>query len=352
MWCLPIMVSVELWIGDHPSNFLPDGKFFSSHDRVLDSIANYYDERFPTIPYRYESLFLDNGAYGATHNGRTLNHEKVKDLQEYFDPDKTIPLDYPFLPEMPQQQMIRRWEKTKENMLDLYATTSLREIIPSLHAWSARSLEKNVKWLAKHADANYIALGSIVTKEFGLSRPFFGDRFPNRQLVDMIIESVQLVRKLTGFSVHLMGFGSSPFTLHLGFFCGVNSTDTTGYRRGAAYGKIIIQGTGWRSVGKKRRSFDVPGPSKSEFEKLSKCGCPVCRKDQRLLYSNWKARAVHNKYVLQLEETRARRLIEKGFDAYEEYVAQVFSGCHAPWFVNLWEYARNRVEIDAATRTE
>lgn len=76
-------------------------------------------------------------------------------------------------------------------------------------------------------------------------------------------------------------------------------------------------------------SFGVPGPSKSEFEKLSKCGCPVRGKDQRLLYSNWKARAVHNKYVLQLEESQARRLIEKGFDAYEEYVAQVFSGCHA-----------------------
>jgi hypothetical protein len=41
---------------------------------------------------------------------------------------------------------------------------------------------------------------------------------------------------------------------------------------------------------------------------------------------NWKARAVHNKYVLQLEESAARTLIEKDFDAYEEYVAQVLSG--------------------------
>ena len=186
--------------------------------------------------------------------------------------------------------------------------------------------------------------GSVVTDDFGTGRPYFGGRFPTKQLVDMIIDSVQLVREFTGFSVHLMGFGSSPLTLHLGFFCGVNSTDTTGYRRGAAYGKIITQGTGWRSVGKKKNSFDVASPSKLELEKLSKCGCPVCRKDQHFLYTNWKARAIHNKYVLQLEESRARRLIKKDFDAYEEYVTEVFSGRHAQWFVNLWEYARNRVK--------
>jgi queuine/archaeosine tRNA-ribosyltransferase len=336
--------SVELWIGDHPHNFLPDGEFLSAHSKVLDSIANYYDEPSPTIPYQYNNLFLDNGAFGATQRGRVLDPERVKDLQEHFDPDKTIPLDYPFLPDMPQRQMIRRWEKTKENMIDFYETTNLREVIPSLHAWSRESLERNLKWVEKHTDANCIALGSIVTAQFGTGRPYFGDRYPSKQLIDMIIDSVVLIRKLTGFSIHMMGFGSSPLTLHLGFFCGINSTDTTGYRRGAAYGKIIIQGTGWRSVGKKKKSFDVPSPSKSEYEKLSKCRCPACRKDQRLLHSNWKARAVHNKHVLQLEENRARRLLAQGFDAYEEYVAQVFSGCHAPWFVNVWEYARNRVK--------
>jgi len=339
---------VELWVGDHPSNPIPDGQFLSRHSKVLDSIANYYDDETPSIPYRYESLFLDNGAFGATRRGIDLDPEKVKDLQEYFDPDRTIPLDYPFLPGMSKREMVKRWKRTQANTLDLYQTTRLKEIIPALHAWSVRSLDENLKWLAKNADSDYVAIGSVVSKQFGVIRPFFGDRFPNRALVDMIIESVQRIHSLTGFSTHLMGFGSSPLTLHLGFFCGVNSTDTTGYRRGAAYGKIVIQGTGWRSIGKKVRSFGVPAPSQLEFEKLSKCGCPVCRKNQLYLFSNWKARAVHNKYVLQLEENRACRLIERDFSAYEKYVDQIFSGCRAPWFIHLWEYARSRVKSSSS----
>lgn len=332
---------VELWPGEHPSNFLPDGQFFTRHGRVLDSIANYYDMKDPHIPYRYEKLFLDNGAYAASRHHIRLDPEKVKDLQEKFRPDQTIPLDYPFLPGMSKPRMVKRWRMTQRNMLDWYETTNLPRILPALHAWSPASLRGNLKWLAKYADSDMIALGSIVGKDFAASHAFFGDRFPNKALIDMLIESVHSTRKITDFSLHMMGFGSSPFMLHLGFFCGLSSTDTTGYRRGAAFGKILIPGGGWRSVGKKRRSFRIPPPTRTEFETLSKCRCSVCREDQSLLFSNWKARAVHNKHLLQREESRARRLIEAGLEEYEKYVTNLFRGSRAIWLRSLWEYARS-----------
>ena len=333
----------RLWFGDHPHNFLPDGKFISSHDHALDSLANYYGSEKPKIPYRYSRLFLDNGAFGATRRKLDLDPDAIKGMQEYIDPDYTIPLDYPITPGMSIPVMQRRWEKTKRNTLDLIETSTLKEIVPALHAWSRTTLENHLRWVVKHADSDFIAIGSVVNRDFVADRSYFGDRNPTRHTIDMLVATVETVRQHTDFSVHFMGFGSSPLMMHLGFYCGINSMDTTGYRRGAAYGKIILPGTAWRVIGRKRRSFGDIHMSAEERIALAECRCPVCRKDEKLLEHDWKARAIHNRYVLRIEETNARRLLAEGFETYERYVDQMFHSTRRSWLTSLWEYAERRV---------
>jgi tRNA-guanine family transglycosylase len=334
---------LRLWFGDHPDNFLADGRFLKRQDYTLDSVANYYDDEEPEIPYKHNRLFLDNGAFAAARHGINLDPERVKAIQEDFDPDYTIPLDYPMLPGMYERTMERRWKKTQENTIDVQDTANLREVVPALHAWSRSSLRMNLRWVLKHADSDYVAVGSIVSKSFRATRTYFGDRMPNRELVDMLVETNSYIHEHSDFSVHMMGFGSSPLMLHLGFYCGIDSTDTTGYRRGAAYGKIILPGTGWRAVSDRDRTFGDTRLTPDEKIELSRCRCPVCRENQRLLASDWKARAVHNRHVLLREEAKARKMIEEGFEVYEGYVSRVFAGLRAQWMRNLWEYAKVKV---------
>jgi queuine/archaeosine tRNA-ribosyltransferase len=309
---------------------------------VMDSQISYYDSDNPKLPYPYVKLFLDNGAYTALRKKLNLDPERVKRVQEALHPDKTIPLDYPFRVGLHRNSMKRNWEKTKNNIRDWQDTTRLRELVPALHAWSIKSLKANVNWLQRNSDASLVAVGSIVfSTDFG-HYTFFGDRNLSKSYIDMLLQTILQIRTQSDFGIHMMGFGSSPLMLHLGYFCGITSTDTAGYRRGAAYGKIILADRGWRYIGKLKESFHTAKPSAEEERILYECKCPTCKHNQRLLKSDWKARAVHNKFTLEAERDRAKRLLADGRDSYEGYLDNIFE--RLPKMRIIWRYTKARIE--------
>ena len=331
-----------LWIGEKKL-----GRFVNSSDNVMDSLYFYIKDLSLKIRYSFKSLFLDNGAYSAARKEIDLNPERVKEIQESLNPDLTIPLDYPFVAGTPRSVMEEKWSKTIENYLEWQQTTNLHgRLVPIVHAWSVRSLISNVKLLQKHADSEMLAIGSIVCFGYNRYTGYFQDRQPRRELIDMLINAVQAVRKFSDFGVHVAGFGSSPLMLHLGYFCGVNSTDTTGYRRKAAYGKISLPGTGDRHVGRKDATWGVRKLKDKDLRLLRECECPICREDQTRLWTSWEARAIHNKYVLQYEEVRARGFLERDKSEYEKFLDDMFATTGLSY---LWRYTKiraNYVPVD------
>jgi len=337
-----------LWIGEQDNPVKKDRK----SDLVMDSVINYYDNEHPRLAYTPGQLFLDSGAFTASMKGIDLSIEKVVSVQETLSPNKAIPLDYPFKTGMSIPQMRRRWQKTASNIIYWQESTRLNgKLVPALHAWDRRSLERNVVWLQKKADANYIALGSLVDPHFTRFAGFFGDRQPQRELVDMLSLAIKCVQEYTDFKVHLMGFGSSPLMLHLGYYLGANSTDSSGYRRKAAFGKIILPGTGERYVGNTSASFGIHRPifqpadehdsrSLEDISLLQRCSCPICRVNKDLLWTHWKARAIHNEYVMKEEAKLAKALLSAGTEAYESYLDNVVFAHSSLKY--LWDYAKLR----------
>jgi queuine/archaeosine tRNA-ribosyltransferase len=183
-------------------------------------------------------------------------------------------------------------------------------------------------------------LGSLVSSDFKDFTGFFGDRQPRKELIDMISMGIEAVKRHTNFKVHITGFGSSPLSLHFAYYFGADSTDSAGYRRKAAYGKIVLPGTGERYVSNRSTDF---GNSKVEdaldLMWLAKCKCPICSTNPEHLLDHWKSRAIHNEHVIKLEWRRAQELLEIGEDAYEAYLERIYerSGLH-----HLWEYAKLR----------
>ena len=326
-----------LWIGESGTPVKTDRR----NDFVMDSVIEYYKSTAPRLRYLPGKLFLDSGAFTARQQGITLERDRVIQVQECFMPDRAVPLDHPFLPGMSISTMANCWDKTKENVLYWQTSTKLKDkTTPVLHAWSKRSLTSNLEWLVKMADTDIVLLGSLVNSAFYDFSGFFGDRQPRRELVDMISLGIKTVERHSDFKVHLTGFGSSPLTLHLAYYLGVESTDTAGSRRKAAYGKIVLSGTGERYVSNRSTKFgDVRVTSDLERTLLEKCDCPVCRSDPSLLVYDWKARAIHNEHVLEKERKIAQDLLALGNDVYETYLEHFFLRSGLSY---LWEYAKKR----------
>lgn len=332
-----------LWIGEQKSALKKD----RSSDLVMDSVFNYYKDEEPQLTYRVKKLFLDNGAFTARMKGIELDIARVMFIQEEFDPFLTIPLDYPFQPGMTALQMADLWKKTSKNICYWQSSSNLKgRLVPALHAWSKKTLVENVSWLQKNADSEYLALGSVVYPSFEQYTGFFGDRQPRRELIDMLCQALGCIERNSDFKVHLMGFGSSPLMLHLGYYLGIISTDTSGYRRKAAYGKIILPGTGERNLGGTSR-FGIGRPIKEDDPKcshdiqlLEKCTCPICIANKYQLWSDWKARATHNEHVMKNEAKKAERFLSLGIDVYEKFLDNVvFANSSLKY---LWEYAKFR----------
>jgi len=326
-----------LWIGEQKNPI----KINRQKDLVMDSVINYYKSSEPRLPYNPGKLFLDSGAFTARQQGILLERERVVEIQELFMPEKAVPLDYPFSPGVSLVHMKKMWEKTKQNIIFWQSSTRLRKrIVPVLHAWSKSSLISNLRWLQRKADTEIIMLGSLVRPNFISFSGFFGDRQPRKELVDMLSLGIEATRKYTDFKVHVTGFGSSPLTLHLAYYLGADSTDSAGYRRKAAYGKIILPGTGERYVSNRSARFGISKIEDAlELTWLAKCNCPICRSNPELLTKDWKARAIHNEYVIKEEHKRAKQLLEIGNDAYEAYLDNIYSRSSLRY---LWEYTKLR----------
>ena len=330
------MSEVLLWMGEQPQSPI---KVNRQSDLVMDSAFNYYRAKTPKLSYTPGELFLDNGAFTANMQGLVLNLEKIIDIQETLDPSKTIPFDYPFKNGMSSIQMEKRWNDTKKNIKYWQTSTTLNgQLVPALHSWNKTSLKKNLKWLQKHGDSDYLALGSIVGPEFSNQTGFFGDRQPNKNMINLLSTAVKSVKENTDMKVHLMGLGSSPLTLHIGYYLGIESTDSAGYRRKAAYGQIVLPGTGERYVGNNTAKFSGGSVMKTtDIKKLDNCDCPVCKVNSDQLWDDWKARAIHNDHVMKKERELAESLIDDGQEQYEKYLEEIYKKSS---FNYLWQYIK------------
>jgi len=334
----------QIWIAEDGHRIIQD----HSIDDVMDSAIYYYEKENSFVSYKYRKLFLDNGAYSSARKGLELNREKVIRVQERLSPDLTIPLDYPLSPIDTLYSFRKKWRKTVENILYWQNCTTLNgRLAPALHSWNWTSLKENIEWLQKYSDSDIICLGSIVNPSIISKNHYFGDRICSKEFIFIIYKTIQIINKLSDFKIHVMGYGSSPLSLHLAFWLGVNSTDSAGHRRRAAYGNIILPGTSDRYVGGRDGKFISKKPNGKELKLISDCGCPICRENSNLLWKSWEARAIHNKFVIKNERERAEFWLSEGRDFYEKQLEELFS---QTGIYPLWKYAKILMKYPSITK--
>ncbi|RSN71493.1 tRNA-guanine transglycosylase [Candidatus Methanodesulfokora washburnensis] len=261
-------------------------------------------------------IAMDSGGFlFMKRDAININPEIILALYEESKPNFGVVLDHPLTPNLPQEIAERRMIKTLENtkrMVEARRTTN-PELIPVIHGYDTSSIERYVKKLKEIGDFSIYGIGSLVPSVFN-SKGVGG--------IYNVIEIVSFVRTLLPNKIiHVFGVGST-LTMHLMFYAGANSIDSSSWRSKAAFGAIQLPGLGDRYITPRKRHKTYPKLSMEEQRVLDECKCPACeREGLEGLRRSFVLRALHNAWVYQREIEKTRELIKSG--EYEEYVKRV-----------------------------
>ena len=251
-------------------------------------------------------------------------------------PDYGVVLDHPLGSNLPTKERRRRQLRTLRNTRQMVESRSSSdpELIPVIHGHTSHSIEWYVQELQKIDDFDIYGIGSLVPSAFN-TRGVGG--------IYNVVEILCQVRKLLPEKkIHVFGIGSA-ITMHLMFYAGADSVDSSSWRSKAAFGAIQLPGIGDRYITTNKRHKKYLNLSRKEERILDSCRCPSCiQHSLGDLRKDFELRALHNAWVFQSEIEKVRRLIKKNL--YKDYVEQVLKTSR---FYPVLEHVRKLMNSDS-----
>ena len=261
-------------------------------------------------------IAMDSGGFLFMKKGTIdIEPEAILTLYEESKPNFSVVLDYPLSPNLSYKEMEKRLFKTLENtkrMVEIRQTSN-PELIPVIHGYDLDLIRRYIQKLKKIGEFNIYGIGSLVPSVFN-TKGVGG--------IYNVVKIVSFVKALLPTKIiHVFGVGST-LTMHLMFYAGADSIDSSSWRSKAAFGAIQLQGIGDRFITPRKRHKVYPILKKEEYEILEECKCPACKKEGlEGLKSSFALRALHNAWIYQKEIENVRSLIKTG--EYKEYVKKV-----------------------------
>jgi 7-cyano-7-deazaguanine tRNA-ribosyltransferase len=295
--------------------FKIDGLMLNAYEILHNDSVNKHVRNEGVHRYvKFDGLIsMDSGGFLFMKEDEvSISPEIILTLYEESKPNFGVILDHPLTPDLPREIMKTRLLKTLENtkrMVEKRRTTN-PELIPVIHGYDTKMIKQYIKKLREIEEFNIYGIGSLVPSVF------------NTKGVGGIYNVVRVVTfvkaLLPNKIIHVFGVGST-LTMHLMFYAGADSIDSTSWRTKAAFGAIQLPGLGDRYITPRKRHKSYPKLTKEERRVLDECECPACEKEGlEGLRKSFKLRALHNAWVYQKEIEKTRKLIKSG--EYEEYV--------------------------------
>jgi tRNA-guanine family transglycosylase len=261
-------------------------------------------------------VVMDSGGYLFMRRQEVnITPEAILTLYEETKPNFGVILDHPLIPNLPQEVAEKRLIVTLENtkrMVEARKTVN-PELVPVIHGYDAETVRHYVERLQEIGVFNVYGIGSLVPSVFNVKG--VGG-------IHNVVRIVSFVRDLLPDKIiHVFGVGST-LTMHLMFYAGADSIDTSSWRTKAAFGAIQLSGVGDRYITSRERNKQYPRLSREECRILDGCECPACKEEGlEGLRRSFKLRALHNAWVYQKEIEKTRKLLKSG--EYEEYVKRI-----------------------------
>jgi tRNA-guanine family transglycosylase len=245
--------------------------------------------------------------------------ETILQLYKKSKPNYGVVLDYPIALETSAKEIRKRQLKTLENiriMTELHDASN-PELIPVIHGHNVKSIEWYLSKLNQISEFETYGVGSLVPA-------VRNQRGSNLTIYDAVKIISYLRKKLPDKKIHVFGVGST-LTLHLIFYAGADSVDSSSWRTKAAFGAVQLPGVGDRYITKNKKRKNYPDLSKNEKRLIENCKCPACKNHSlQELKKSFVLRALHNAWVYQKEIETVRKQLRNG--GYNEYVYEVLKG--------------------------
>jgi len=268
---------------------------------------------------RFEGpIAMDSGGFlFMKKKSLDVDPQRILELYELGKPDLGVVLDHPLEPNLRPLERKRRQMKSLKNTGYMVKSKKSRnpELIPVIHGHSSQTVSWYIRALNRVSDFKTYGIGSLVPSVFNTKGA--GGIYNVLRIVSHVRKKVPDKR------IHVFGIGST-LTMHLMFYAGADSVDSSAWRTKAAFGAIQLSGVGDRYITPRKRHKIYLNLSSAEKEILARCKCPVCRKEGlEELKRSFKARALHNSWVFQKEIEKTRELIKK--DEYENYLQKILT---------------------------
>ena len=294
---------------------MPNAYEILSSPRLDESVRKHGISRFLDFQ---GNIAIDSGGYQFLYQLSTsIRPDDVLELYRNCKPDFGVVLDHPISPGLSLQRRRTRQAETLANTRYMISHRVSRSpvLIPVIHGHHPITLGVYIKKLMSICDPPVIAIGSVVPSIFSTT---------GAATSYQAIRALAFIRrKLPDKVLHVFGVGSI-MTMHLMYYAGIDSVDSSAWRIKAAYGAIQLPGICDRNVTGKSAKAKYKRLSKKERQVLDSCRCPICRAEGIAhLKKSFQARAIHNSWVYQSEVDLVRRLMRSG--EYERYVERTLS---------------------------
>lgn len=262
------------------------------------------------------SIMMDSGGFlFMMKKNMDVNPEEIISFYEQTKPNYGVVLDHPLIPTLSKKESQKRKLKTLSNtkIMKKYKNTKNPVLVPVIHGYQPNEIKWYLNKLDKIGKFSMYGIGSLVPSLFNV-RGVGG-------ILNVVKVITEIRKQIPRAKLHVFGTGGA-LTMHLMFFSGANSLDSSAWRTKAAFGAIQMSGMGDRWITKAIRKKPYPKLSKEERNKLENCRCPMCRRyGFRGLQTDFSARAIHNAWIHQQELNKTRKLMKE--NRYEEYVEKI-----------------------------
>jgi tRNA-guanine family transglycosylase len=258
-------------------------------------------------------IIMDSGGFlFMKKNIMDVTAKQIIDFYEKSKPNFGVVLDHPLFPTLSEAEKLSRKKKTLQNTKIMMKNRITKNpiLIPVIHGYESKEIKWYIKKLRKIDQFPLYGIGSLVPALYNVKGV--------GGILNVMKIILQIRKQIPNAKLHVFGTGGT-LTMHLMYYAGADSLDSSAWRTKAAFGAIQMPGIGDRWVTKAIRKKPYPQLSKEEKKMVENCRCPMCRKyGFSALQNEFSARAIHNAWVHQQEVRKTRRLMKD--NRYDTYV--------------------------------
>lgn len=181
-------------------------------------------------------VLMDSGGFlFMKKNDMDVTAKEIIDFYETTKPNFGVVLDHPLFPTLFKEENQRRKNKTLQNTKIMLKNKITKNpvLVPVIHGYEQKEIRAYVKKLEKIDKFQIYGIGSLVPALYNVKGV--------GGILNVMKVILEIRKQIPRAKLHVFGTGGA-LTMHLMFYAGADSLDSSAWRTKAAFGAIQMPG--------------------------------------------------------------------------------------------------------------